>query len=86
MRSKTLGVMFSKLAYCFLIAMNSDGGKQLCYPTDADQAQIEPVHKRSFHSHHMTHCLLTAIGKRNLTRLRGRTPKSRVTGHTQVAN
>lgn len=34
---------FSQPAYCFLVAMNPDGVKQLCYPSQSDQAQPEPI-------------------------------------------
>ncbi len=34
---------FREPVYCYLIAFNPDGVKQLCYPSDADVAQAEPI-------------------------------------------
>jgi len=34
---------FTEPVYCFLFAMNPDGVKQLCYPSDPDQTQSEPI-------------------------------------------
>jgi len=34
---------FSKAVYCFLVALNPDGVKQLCYPRDPGVAQAEPI-------------------------------------------
>jgi serine/threonine protein kinase len=34
---------FSQPTYCFLIALNPDGVKQLCYPAAADTAQTTPI-------------------------------------------
>jgi len=39
---------FSQPAYCYLIAMNPDGVKQLCYPLQSDQAQSEPITELRF--------------------------------------
>jgi predicted Ser/Thr protein kinase len=34
---------FNDKVYCFLVALNPDGVKQLCFPADADMAQSEPI-------------------------------------------
>jgi serine/threonine protein kinase len=39
---------FSQPAYCFLVAMNPDGVKQLCYPSQSDQAQSDPITELRF--------------------------------------